>query len=234
MKVTASYRKNEFNDEDFSYLRSEYEVNLRPYEIKHSALDLVTIIEFTFASIAGGILYDYIKGATGFKEPERLGEMTREYLSEFKDAISKIYSHHCSDNLEETKAYAYVDYFELISIYAVLNHTRSNRELILKLPEALLKVYSLIPDLRNRISDEILVIQIYPDFQNNDWRYLFLPTINGMLNHIDRIFDMIDGVIVDIDSNEEFMEKFKPEITDKFKFVVSFERDNLGVNYEDT
>ncbi len=122
------------------------------------------------------------------------------------------------------EAFAYVDYYKGIPIYAVLNHLRSSKELISKLGETYLKVHSIMPRLEQELPDKIITAQIYPDFDCEEWRYLFIPTEKGFLNHMDRIYDLRKNEVINIASNKEFIERFKPEIDDKYKFIVTFER----------
>ena len=141
MKVYITYLETKFKEEDFYYLRDDYDLSIRSFGLRHGAIDIITVLEFSFNILAGGLIYDYFKGLTGFNGAERLGKETREYITKFNKTIEKIYIEQCEDQLNLSKAVAYVEYFNFISIYAVLNHSKSNKELVCKLGEAFIKIY---------------------------------------------------------------------------------------------
>lgn len=225
MRAIIRYNDKIFDVNDFKYIKDKYELDIRSYGLRAGAIDLVTIIDFALGTIAGEIIYDYLKGVTNFNLAEELGKVSRKYLIEVNELIQQIYKNHCQDKLLNSYAVAYVDYFDGFSIYAVLNHADSSIQLIKKLGNTLLNIYNILPTLIEQIDDEIIVIQVYPDFELDEWRYLFIPSTQAFGKYIDRVYDMKYQKFIYFDSNTSFGEKFKPNIADKYKFVISYERD---------
>ena len=104
--------------------------------------------------------------------------------------------------------------------YAVLNHKKSTKKLIERLPDALVRAVGEIS--LNRIPIEHPnVIQLYPNFETESWDYLFMPTVSAFGNYIDRYFDFRTNQMITINSREEFYKKFEIDDEDIYKFIIS-------------
>jgi hypothetical protein len=175
-------------------------------------------------SIYSGVIYGFFKGATHFTLPEELGELARSKVIATKDFLADIYVRHCLSNLQNDKAIAIVDYIGNVPLFAVLNHARSNLDLHSKVDEALGHVHDVFPLITSQLHEDVIVAQLFPDFIENEWRYLFIPTPAAFGHYIDRVYDLKNGTITFISSSAHFKDRFSPHRCDKYKFIIGIDR----------
>ncbi|MCF6404081.1 hypothetical protein L3C95_14400 [Chitinophaga filiformis] len=193
--------------------------------IRSSALDLVTLLEFSIVSGIGKIIRDaYLKGLLDENYIKSLGENTRKHASSSLKAISNYFSAFykvfISKKVQTGKAIAFIEQFEGYSIYVVLNEYRSTQKLVDNLAEALVKLCSMI-SLKQIEIDPPHILQLYPDYSTETWEYVFAPSTQAYGKFIDRYFSFREESFHSINSAEEFINKFQITDFDEFKFIIS-------------
>jgi len=68
--------------------------------------------------------------------------------------------------------------------------------------------------------DDIKVVQLYPNFDKQEWDYLFIPTENAFGNYIDRYYCFSENRIYYIVSAIDFIEKFQITDLDEYKLII--------------
>ena len=230
MDIVIKYNDSEIADRDISEitnLSSKYgNVDVKKYGgIRSSALDLVSILEFSIATGAGKIISDaYLKGLLGESYIKELGESTRGFIlssvSGIGNYISAFYKVFISKQRASQKAITFVEQFENYTIYVVLNDNKMTQTLADSVAQSLVKLYSFIA-LRRIETDTPKVLQLYPNYDTDRWDYVFAPTTQAYGKYIDRYFSLEDESFHYIDSVEEFINKFQITDFDEFKFIIS-------------
>lgn len=192
------------------------------------AIDLVTIIEITGLFVGKKVLDGFIEGFVGRDIFVEIGRKTRtSILSETKKLsafVKDLYEKIVAKNKDRYGAFVLVEYFNDLSLYAVVNHKRMNIELIEKLPESIINAIAILTYL-NIGDDSPKVAQLYPNFETNTWDYILIPTSTAFGNYVDRYIDIKDKCIYEISTIDDFISLFKPDDRDDFKFLISSERD---------
>lgn len=235
--ITYSYRKSE--NADLEELINLFENSIggirKPYGIRAGAIDLVTMFEivipFTTGIAINTILKKYFEGLLNADELKKLGEKHRSEITGFykkvrsnlKKIIFPIINSPknifpCYTFQGAEKAAAIRVEFGAVECFIVLNNTSINKELINKIPAALTSLIHTI--ITYGLPEETHVLQLYYDKDERDWRYLFMPTVNGFGNYIDRYVDLKTGELVYLNRPEDFFNTFLPDIRDRYKFLV--------------
>jgi hypothetical protein len=92
--------------------------------------------------------------------------------------------------------------------------------LIEKLPEAIVRTYSLVT-LRLIDVQEPRIIQLYPDFEKQTWEFLLIPTANAFGKYIDRYYSFTENQTYLLKSVEEFNSKFSITEFDEYKLLIN-------------
>lgn len=164
------------------------------------------------------------KGLSGEEYFKKLGTSVREggakQVQEFKSYLTNLYRVFISKKLDDQYALAVVENIEGIVYYAVLNHKKSTEKLIAELPEAFVRAVGEVSLKRIPVT-EPYIVQLYPNFETETWDYLFIPTVDGFGNFVDRYYDFNLNQAISINSRKEFYGKFDLNENDTYKYIIS-------------
>ncbi|MEZ2369252.1 hypothetical protein [Bacillus sp. RCC_6_1] len=223
------YYDNEVDFETLKTLESIMKTNgdtikIETYGNRKGALDLITSIELfgiLFATkMVTKITDGFVEGLINKEYFNQLGEKVRDNLS---NKLSKLYTKIVSNYKDKKQAIVIKEYYNNTCIFAVINHYEMTPILLSKLPLAFTHTFNLIED--NKIpNDSLGIIQLFPNFEEEEWNYAFIPTINAYGNYIDRYYDFNEDCIYRLSSAEEFIVKFNPNQLDSNKYMIDFNR----------
>jgi hypothetical protein len=201
--------------------------------MRSGAIDLVTVLEVAGIFLTLKILDGLAEGIVGKNYFVKAGETIRHTLNRELTQVSKtfkkFYDLFLCDQQERKRAIAVIERFNGISIYAVLNHKGMTQHLLFVYAESMARACKFL--MENDLGEDFShMAQLYPSFQEDIWRYLFVPSNAAFGNHIDRYVDLNDMRIHEIPSKEEFMNMFPETAEDGFKFLVSPKRDGWDFN----
>lgn len=204
-------------------------VQINSWSHRAGLIDLVTIIEIAIGWYIVEAAKNYAGGFIGLDWFNKIGQESRkmvkfqlEYLRSFlRDTFNeKIISndHHIE------RAISLVIHVDETTLYVVLNHSKMNQDLINTLPEGLARAICYLEN--NNIGDDYVnTSQLYPNFDESSWDYLFVPTKESFGNYVDRYIDLKTGKMHVLNSTEHFTDKFKIDEDDKYKLII-------GINHE--
>jgi hypothetical protein len=206
----------------------------RPYAMRAGAIDLVSVVEIAVTFVVLHVVVaKYLEGFLGTSELEKAGQAHREaiarWFSGVEEDISRVVTESAAlftaqitttSNDHFDRAVVLLIPFRGKSLYICLNHRGVTPQLISRLPGAIARVMRLINDgaLPN---DGIGILQLYFDAANQDWRYLFVPTDEGFGHWIDRYVDMETNRTIRVASPKDFIDAFRIEPRDQYKFLVN-------------
>jgi len=200
-------------------------VQIKKWGIRSGAIDLITTVEILFLSfVAKPILDGFFKGLFGEAYFKNLGESVREGIAneivDFKSYLTNLFQVFISKKLDDEDAIAIVEQIEGVVYYAVLNHKKATEKLISELPEALVRAIGEV-SLKRIIVTEPNTVQLYPNFETETWDYLFIPTVDGYGNYMNRYYDFNLGQTISLDTREEFYNTFNIDERDTYKQIIS-------------
>ena len=204
-------------------------VKVEKWDHRFSAIDIVTFLEVSLggcviAALNQTIIQGYIKGLVGESFFKNAGEKHRLLLkNEIEPIINYLkafYDIFVVKKNTEPESIALVEMIEDCTLYVTLNPSRTSEKLANSLAEALVKTYALI-SLKLIEVDNPRIIQLYPDFDKQEWDYLFIPTINAFGKYIDKYYCFSENKICNINSANDFIEKFKITDIDEYKLIIS-------------
>ena len=207
-----------------AYLESELGGVRKPFDGRKGAIDLVTILEIAIGVIVG----KYFEGLFNGDGLKGLGESHRRqimsWLAETSGEIQKtVKAVEPLLTLRPEKLHndAIALTLELGSkiLYIVLNHHAMSRSLLSNLPAGIMATLQFF--IEHPIPDNSQIFQLYFDKITKRWKFLFAPSPNGFGRVIDRYIDLDTNGLYWIKSRREFVEMFRPETNDEFKFLVS-------------
>jgi hypothetical protein len=186
MNIKFTYRQSLDLSEVEKYFISDKSQNfgsveIKTYTSKQGALDLVSIIETTLTFAVLTNLNAFAKGFIGEDWFKNLGQITRQELeSEMIQArkfIKAYYEVFVKNNDNTQEAFVISETIGEVTLFVVINHYQMTEELLDKLPQALVDCYGKIS--LGHIKVDSNTCQLFPDFANNKWRYLFNPSYNN-------------------------------------------------------
>jgi hypothetical protein len=204
-------------------------VKLSKWGHRSGAIDIVTFLELTissaiFQSLTKPIIEGYLKGLANESYFKDKGEQHRVAIKNeilgIKNYLNAFYQVFVRKYQYTDKSIAIVETIDNCTIYVVLNNEKVTEKLVDNLADALVKTCSYVA-LKLIDVSEPYVIQLYPNFSTQTWDYLFIPTIQGFGKYIDRYYDFKNNQFYEINSAEEFIEKFSVDDMDDYKFIVS-------------
>jgi len=205
------------------------QVNTETWGIRSGAIDLVTFLQVTFGSafiraVTKPIIDGYLKGLINENYFKGLGEQHKEIVQNefagFKNYLIAFYKVFISKKQTENNAISVIEDIDDCRLYIVLNSYRATETLIQNLAEAVVRTYALVT-LKLLDIQKPKIIQLYPDFENQQWEYLFLPTTSAFGNYIDRYYSFSQDKIFNIESAEQFISIFSITDFDDYKFIVN-------------
>jgi hypothetical protein len=216
--------------DDVIILSKQYgQVNTETWGSRSGAIDLVTFLEVTFSSafirtVTKPIVDGYFKGLLNENYFKGLGEqhkgIVQNEFAGFKNYLIAFYKVFISKKQTDNYAISLIEDIDDCRLYIVLNSYRTTEALIENLAEAIVKTYALVT-LKILDIQEPKIIQLYPDFENQTWEYLFLPTSSAFGNCIDRYYSFSQDKIFNIDSVEQFISIFGINDFDEYKLLVN-------------
>jgi hypothetical protein len=228
MHIKFTYRQGtqlSKDQSDFIFIESKKfgSVETKTYSFGSGAIDLISIINITLTSIVLSNLQAFTKGFFGEDWFKNLGEKTRQDLEaelRHRKAFIKAYFDIFVRNKEnKNEAYVISEVIGDVTLYVVINHYNMTEELIRRLPQALVDTYGKIS--LGYVNVESKICQLFPDFESNEWRYLFAPTYKGFGNFIDQYFDFKTNKMIRINSKSEFLSNFNLVEEDMHKFIIN-------------
>jgi hypothetical protein len=196
---------------------------IRTYSSRFGSLDLDLFIETTLQFYVLRSFESFAKGFIGEDWLKNLGIESRKILeSEMINAkyfIKAYYEVFVKSKNNRKKAVVISEMIEDVTLYAVINHHKITEELLNRLPHALVDTYGRIS--LGYINVESKTCQLFPDFEDNTWRFLFTPTYEGFGNFIDQYFDFKLNQMIKVESKSDFLEKFDITDEDKYKLIIN-------------
>lgn len=227
IQIKYSTRIVDSDIEKLSTLSEKYAVvELIQKSSGNGAIDLVSFVEISFGTyfiklIAKPILESYMKGIINEDFFQNLGSKHRKKMlnksSKLIPYLNDLYAHFIIDKKNLQESISIVEHFENFSLFVSLNEEKMTEDLLSKFPEALCKTYSIITLGLLELEDPNCV-QLYPNFDQETWDYLFIPTSAGFGKYIDKYYSFKDNKIHFISSASEFIERFN--ITDLLEYKL--------------
>ena len=228
MYIKVTYRKNtNFSKEEKEFIHNtakKYgEVRIDEYSSRFGAIDLITFIEFSIYYIVLVNLKAFIKGFIGEDWFKSIGKQSRlsigKELNNIRLFLIDYYNCFVLNKPDVNEAFTITEDIGDTRLYVVINHSRMTQKLIERLPEAIVEIYG-------RISLELIIVegktcQLYPDFEKEEWRYLFIPTYQGFGNFVDKYFDLELNKELILKTKTEFIDKFQISIEDECKLIIN-------------
>ncbi|MDI6759729.1 MAG: hypothetical protein QMD05_02765 [Candidatus Brocadiaceae bacterium] len=214
-------------------LEREFGGTREPYLLKAGAIDLVTFFEivlsFTVSLTIKPVISKYLEGFLNTDKVKQLGEEHRKIITDWflrlESDVSKLIDLIQRIDIkripieDKERALAITIYLgKRTTLYVVLNHEARTPRLMANLPIGLTKAVRFLAE--RGIPEDALVCQLYFDKETEKWKYLFMPSLKGLGNWIDRYVDLDKDEIRRIYSQAEFLKIFQPNEQDKFKFLV--------------
>ena len=227
MNIKFIYRQGlDFSQREQDFLFNESNnfglVEIKKYSSRSGALDLVSIIETGVTFIVLTNIQAFTKGFIGEDWFKNLGEKARKELEQemilAKGFINAYFDVFVRNNSNKREAYVISENIGDVTLYVVINHYDMTSQLLDKLPNALVDTYGKI--CLGYISVESKTCQLFPDFENNEWRYLFTPTYQGFGNFVDDYYDFKSNKHIKINSRQDFVDRFDLVDDDKYKLII--------------
>lgn len=199
------------------------QVTIKTYTSRSGTIDLVSFIEVSFEFAVLKILNAFVKGFIGEDWFKNLGhkfrlEIERE-MGTLKDFLEAYYDCFVRNQPYIQKAFVISEQIGDITLYIVINHFQMTNILLDKLPQSIVDTYGKIS--LGYFDIDSKICQLYPDFKQNEWRFLLTPTYNGLGNFVDRYYDLSSNKLIRIVSKEEFISEFDLIEEDRYKLIVN-------------
>lgn len=228
MNIKFTYRQSlelSKSEQDFLLRESKYfgSVETKTYSSRSGALDLGSILETTLTFVAVTNLQAFGKGFIGEDWFKNLGNKTRKEIEseiiQAKAFIKAYFEVFVKNKENKQDAFVISETIGEVTLFVVINHYKMTDELLDRLPQALVDTYGKIS--LGYIDIESKVCQLFPDFEKNEWRYLFTPTFNGFGNFVDQYFDFRTNRQIQINSKLDFINRFDLIDEDKYKLIIN-------------
>lgn len=228
MNIRFIYREKIFlteSEKEFIFREAKRfgTVEIKTFTTKFGSSDLVSIIETTLTFMVLTSIQAFAKGFFGEDWLKNLGQSTRnELVSEIIRAQSFIKAYYevfVKNKKNKQEAFLISESIGEVTLYVVINHFKMSERLLDKLPQALVDTYGKIS--LGYIHVESNTCQLFPDFENDEWRYLFNPTYQGFGNFVDKYFDLRENRQYKINSKSEFINRFNLISEDKYKLIIN-------------
>lgn len=198
-------------------------VETKKYSSRFGVTDLISIIETSLTFIILTNIRAFAKGFIGEDWFKRLGEKARREveheINQAQEFIKAYYNVFIRNKANEQEAHVFSMNIDDVILYVVINHYYMSDLLLYRLPKSLVDIYGRV--YLGYIDVESKCCQLYPDFENNQWRYLFIPTNNAFGNYVDRFYDRNTNEIVQLKSKQDFLERFNLIDEDKYKLIIN-------------
>lgn len=228
MNIKFIYRQSlDFSEQEQDFLLKESNnfglVEIKKYSSRSGALDLVSIIETGLTFIVLKNVQAFTKGFIGEDWFKNLGEKARKELEheiiQAQGFIKAYFDVFVRNKTNKQEAFVISENIGDVTLYVVINHYNMTDQLLDKLPKALVDTYGKIS--LEYISIESKTCQLFPDFENNEWRYLFTPTYKGFGNFVDNYYDFKSNRQIQINSKQDFVDRFDLIDEDKYKLIIN-------------
>lgn len=205
------------------------QVSVDKWSTRNGAIDLAIALEIIFGipivqAVMKPVIEGYLKGLIGESYFKGIGErhqtMLKDEVVQIKNYLTAFYDVFIAKKVEKERTIAIVVYIDDCQLYVTLDSYRTSQILIDSLAEALVNTFALI-SLKLIEVEEPKVIQLYPDFDNQKWDYLFIPTVKAFGNFIDKYYRFSENKIYYIENAIEFIDKFKITNMDSFKLIIT-------------
>jgi hypothetical protein len=205
------------------------ELTENQWSSRAGAIDLVSILEIIGVFAGLKILDGFVEGLVGKDMFVELGAKCRKGMYALADKMSDylvdLYTNIIEKNKNRYGAFVLIEYINDFTLYIVLNNKKMTKNLIESIPETIALAIIICANIKFEMESP-RVIQLYPSFDSDTWDYILMPTTRAFGQYIDRYFDIKERKIKQISSRKEFLEKFKPDDKDDFKFLISANRDD--------
>lgn len=228
MDIGFTYKEGtEFSDIEKAFLMQKSKafgkVTIKTYSTRFGTTDLVSLLEVSLIFAVVTNLQAFAKGFIGEDWFKALGQKTRleleNELKATKNFIKAYYDCFIRNKPNEQKAYVINEQIGDINLYVAINLYQMTDALLDKLPEALVDTYGKIS--LGYLDIESKICQLFPDFELNEWRYLFSPTYKGFGNYIDKYYDFKSNKLIRLNSKQDFIDRFDMIDEDKYKLIIN-------------
>jgi hypothetical protein len=210
------------------FSQTQGHVSIHKWNHRSGAIDLLTYFELIFGysfvkALTKPIIEGYLKGFVGESYFKGKGETHRLFIKnevkQLKTYLTTFYDVFVSDKTTEMESIAIVENIGDCKLYVTLNSYRISDKLVNGLADALVRTFALI-SLKLIDIEDTKVVQLYPNFDKQEWDYLFIPTVKAFGNYIDRYYCFSENIIYYIDSAIDFIEKFQITDLDEYKLII--------------
>ena len=207
-----------------------------PYWKRGGAIDLVTYLELTLTWVVGITLSQLFKKyAEGLLDADSFKKMGESHRVELRNWYSTVENQINSiiDSVERirsiTPIFTFQDHEECLALvfglpngarcYIALNHCRMSSTMLKRIPQAV--VNTLRYAIEDGLPEDVRVAQLYYDQGTDSWPYLFIPTLDGFGNFVDRYVDLESRHVHTLLSADEFLLKFCPDEGERLQLIIS-------------
>ena len=212
------------------------ELTEKQWGSRAGAIDLVSILEIVGVFTGLKILDGFVEGLVGKDIFVELGTKCRKGMytlaDKMRDYLIDLYKNIIEKNKNRYGAFVIIEYINEFTLYIVLNNKKMTKNLIESIPETIALALIICANIKYE-NESPRVIQLYPNFDSDTWNYILMPTTKSFGQYIDRYFDIKEKKIKQISSRREFLEKFKPDDKDDFKFLISANRDDVLSKFDE-
>jgi len=234
MEIKVSYGSNtKLTEDEISQIiktsKKYGNVKVEKWGIRFGAIDILTSVEIVLGyalvkALMKPIAEGYVKGFVNEPLFEKIGIRHRlaikKEIKQIKNFLKAFYEVFIVKKTTESESIALVEYIEDCTLFVTLNSYQISEKLINNLAEALVKTFALV-SLKIIDVEHPKVIQLYPNFESQEWDYLFVPTVNAFGKFIDRYYCFSEEKMHSIFSANDFIEKFQITDMDDYKFIIN-------------
>lgn len=199
-------------------------VQINSWSHRAGLIDLVTIIEIAIGWYILEAAKNYAGGFIGLDWFNKMGQESRNIvvfqLEYFRSFLRDIFNKKIiSNDHTEERAVSIVTEINDTKLYVVLNHPKINQRLVNTLPEGIAQAICYIEN-NNLGNDFVNICQLYPNFDESSWNYLFIPSSEALGNYVDRYINLKSGKMYGINSSKNFIDRFKIDEDDICKLII--------------
>lgn len=234
MEIIIRYGNNaELTEEEINLIIATSEkygnVNVEKWGVRFGSIDIVPILEVILGAgiikeIVQPIVREYVNGLINKSFFKGIGEKHRlliiDKIVHIKNYFTAFYNVFIAKKTFTSKAIALVENIDDCILYVTLNDSKMSEKLLENLADALVRTYALV-SLRLIEIEQPKVIQLYPNFDTQEWDFLFIPTVNAFGKYVDRYYCFSNNQISQIENADDFIKKFKITDIDEYKFIIN-------------
>lgn len=234
LRYSYNYRDEQDIEPLIAKIEKEFGGVRAPYDRSYGAIDIVALVTITATFLTASafqVLVDkYFEGFLNAEGVVKLGEKHRQqierWFSEVKkevelasNSLEPLRNSHTIGVLGNEEATLLAMPLGDKVLYVVLNHVACTPEILSNLPQGLINALRLAVE--NQLPEDSNLLQLYFDKTSKHWKFLFAPKMETYGRWIDRYVNLETRKVHTLKSRKEFLEIFRPDSKDEFKFLLS-------------